>query len=143
MVISGVVALTDGSTIDLAESDTDPLLVIFAQETCDVCRAETVEFKASFDEVSAKNLRIITVLVGSILEDAADWKSASNWEDGAEVPWNVGYESSPQLFTQLCPNSGTPCSLLQLPGKGVILKHSGLLHPDEVINLIESENKQK
>lgn len=137
--ISGVVSITDGSTISLDEIDAQPLLLIFAQETCEVCREETLGFKAAFDEATSKNLRIVTVLVGSIREDAVDWKSADNWEDGVEVPWSVGFEIQPQLFAQLCPNSGTPCSLLQLPGKGVILKHSGLLHAQEVFHLIESE----
>lgn len=137
--LTGEVVTTGGGTVDLSEETLNPRLLIFAQETCEVCREETIAFKASYAEVQAKNLEIITVLVGSLKEDALAWKSADNWEDSSEVPWIVGYELQPLLFSELCPNSGTPCSLLQLPNKGVVLKRSGILHPEEVIEIIENE----
>lgn len=137
--LSGQVTSTEGLVIDLGQERNHPFLLVFAQETCEVCREETIEFKADYQRMLDKNVEIVTVLVGSLEEDALAWKSADNWDDQNEVPWSVGFELRPTLFSALCPNSGTPCSLLQLPGKGVVLKRSGLLHPEEVLQIIDNE----
>ncbi len=128
--LSGVVSLSDGRSIDLRASRGTPRLLVFAQEFCEVCLEETAAFREAYPQVEARDIELVTVLVGSPREDAVAWK------DEHQVPWDVGYDPGLRLKNRLCPNAGTPCSLLELPGRGVVLKRVGLLHPEDVFKRV-------
>lgn len=137
-LLEGKIDLIDSTQIELKDFSAGPLLLVFASETCSICREETIAFKAEFEKF--ENLKVITLIVGSIKEDAEDWSSADNWEDESAVPWSVGFEFEPHLFSKYCPNSSAPCSLLQLPKQGVVLKRIGKLEPAEVLEVLSEQN---
>jgi hypothetical protein len=55
------------------------------------------------------NADFISVVVGSIEDDAADWQASLG------VNWNVAVDPDDPLFRSYCPQLQTPCLVLRNP----------------------------
>ena len=124
-VLSGVFTLIDGTTVDL-EKQTLPVVLIFASDTCITCAEETDVLVALFKEKGSHptNVRMYTVMVGAILEDAEFWKEMF------EVTWDVGLDPGDKLFRQYCPEGKTPCTLAYTPTTKSLVKFVGESSPE-------------
>lgn len=126
--IVGVVELTDQSTIDLASITDKPLILVFAQDTCLVCLEEAEGFKKAFQDPTQEpsNVKLISVIAG------ADLQLAQEWKQDHQIPWAVGFDYDLKIFSKYCPEKQTPCTLVQLPGSGVVFQKTGLAHAEEL-----------
>ncbi|MCO5142848.1 MAG: peroxiredoxin family protein [Oligoflexia bacterium] len=106
--LTGTFQNIDGGEIDLSSTDGKSQILIFASETCAVCRHEAQNLVSHIAALGTPtNIKIYTLLVGSYLEDALDWR-----EDLA-VTWPVGVELGDTLFRKYCPEAQTPCVLIK------------------------------
>lgn len=122
----------EGGQMDLAAFSDEPLLLMFAGDTCSVCSTETAHLIASQSELSAYNLRIVTILAGS------DRLSASEWAEDHQVPWEVGFDEDLELFEKYCPAGSTPCGFVQRPDEGIVLQRSGPIEISEIQTLLSN-----
>lgn len=127
----GLVPLVGGESLDLSSVMDEKVLLIFSAEFCDACREETQAIKDRFADFS--DFRVLTVLVSTFEKDAEFWASFENWDDEQEVPWDVAFEEETDLLDEYCPNTSPPCTLLSVPGEGIIFKKSGKLELDEIL----------
>lgn len=76
--LSGSFALLDGSRIELNTLETSkPTVVYFVSDTCTVCAEETKEIVSKLGEKRLpSNVNLVSIVVGAVREDAADWKDA-------------------------------------------------------------------
>ena len=122
--VEGSLPLAGGGRVELETLRDRPLVLVFASDTCDVCLEETRAFRR--DLAGNDALRIVTALVGAVPEDALEWKRTH------DVPWNVGYDTTLDLFRAYCPGDTVPCTLVQLPQKGLVYRHVGLTTVEEI-----------
>lgn len=129
---SGATYLTGRlSTLDLDSLRDRPLVLVFASDTCDICLAEAEEFRDSL-KVAANpptKVTLVTAMVGAVSDDALVWK-----EDN-RIPWTVAIDENLDLFKQYCGGSTVPCTLVQLPGKGIVFRQIGAVHVKDLQKL--------
>ena len=103
-------------------------MLVFAQDTCEVCIKETELFISHLpDRTKApKSFNLLTILIGAQKIDADDFK------DFFEVPWTVAFEEKANLFKKYCPKDSVPCVVIHDPKKGIVLRHHGALEFDEI-----------
>lgn len=125
---SGTVTSTDRSVVDLASYKGLPLIVIFAQDTCTVCHEEVQEFIRSLADHTREpsKVKLLNILVGAAIEDAADWKDTNT------VPWTVAVDTGDSLFTRYCGGGKVPCTVVQLPKDGIVHKKVGANTSSEI-----------
>jgi hypothetical protein len=119
--VSGEVVGTDRQSLILNTFNHLPMVIVFAQDTCTTCRAETLEFR---DSLAARTrepsqIKLVTILVGATADDAVDWKETN------QVPWTVAIDGGDLLFRRYCGGGKVPCTLVQLPDKGIVLQKVG------------------
>jgi hypothetical protein len=108
--LDGKASAVDGSTVDFSKDHDVNQIVMFVSETCSVCRHETKGLVAKLNTTGAPtNVRFYSVLVGSVIDDARDWKSDLN------VSWTVAIDDGDALFRHYCPALQTPCVLIKKP----------------------------
>lgn len=122
---------TDGATADLAALRDRPLVLMLAGEFCESCLKEIGSFKAQMgsDGIPSGDARFVTLLVGADSLSAKDWKA--QWE----IPWAVGVQEDDATFEKWCPESVTPCLVVQLPDRGVVLREVGVVEPGKIVGL--------
>ena len=130
-LLEGQWVATDHSTIDLTQFRSKATILVFAQDTCSVCRKESLAIRASLaDPTAAPNrVNLFTVLVGSPLEDAEDWKGS------LKIPWKVGADAKSDLFRKFCVTPTVPCLLVQLPERGIVFVKNGEVSLSELTTL--------
>jgi cytochrome oxidase Cu insertion factor (SCO1/SenC/PrrC family) len=118
--LSFTVPSTKGTILDISDYLDKPTLIMFAQDTCETCGHETEMIVAKLNELGgSRNVNIITILVGTTLDDAL-W-----WEELFEVSWPVGFDHKAELFQNYCPERTVPCSIIVLPMKGIVYRGHG------------------
>lgn len=120
--IKGKFAVTDGSTIDLSALTDKPAVIIFSQDTCAACGQEADALTKDLGTLSAEvpsEVRVFTILVGGIIEDAIAFKSRH------QLPWSVGVDTDASLFKSYCTSVTVPCNVVFLPKRGIVLRKSG------------------
>lgn len=122
--LAGIFSLLDGRQADLANLDASkPSIVYFVSDTCTVCAAETDELVSHFGGKRApESANIVSIVVGATDRDAQDWS------DEHAVGWTVGYQTPSEnasLLRKYCPAIQTPCVLVSVPDKGVVLAKNG------------------
>jgi hypothetical protein len=129
--LQGLLVTSEGAPLDLSTlSPAMPTLLIFSGELCDSCRAETPRLRAMAGPQAPRNVRVVTVLVGSGTQVAAQWKNDFN------LPWTVAADESAETFVHYCPNFKTPCTLLFDPARGGIIFHKyGAVEPTQLMEL--------
>jgi|GEM_PF-3755920 len=109
-----------GAAIDLAADSGKIQVLMFVSETCSVCREET---EGLVSDRAARgvpvNAAFYSVLVGSIAEDAEDWRQSLG------VDWTVGLDPGDALFRSYCSGQLTPCTLLRNPAEGILTALTG------------------
>ncbi len=116
----------NGGVISLDGRLNKPTLIIFAQDTCDVCGQETEMILSHLNNVQELKINIITILIGTILDDAL-W-----WVDLFEVPWQVGLDFQGKFFKQYCSQNTVPCMLIYDPNNGLVLRHHGEISFEQI-----------
>lgn len=120
---------TKGGLLEMSSFSDQPTLIMFAQDTCETCGHETdmiVSELRSFGGYVNSDINIITILVGTILDDAL-W-----WEELFEVSWPVGLDDNGTFFQKYCPERTVPCSLIYLPSKGIVYRGHGEISVEEI-----------
>jgi hypothetical protein len=119
--LSGTFLTTDLATVDLSREGARPVVLIFSQDTCAACGQEADALRAALRHPTLvpANAGVYSILVGAVLDDAADWKSAHS------VPWTVGMDPDNVLFKRYCATLTVPCSVVYLPGRGIVLQRNG------------------
>jgi hypothetical protein len=108
--LSGVLHSLDGQTIDLGAGSARIQALMFVSETCSVCRAETKSLVADRSSRGIPtNADFYTVVVGSVPDDASDWKN------DLKANWPVAIDANDPLFRSFCPGQQTPCLILRNP----------------------------
>ena len=112
-----VVGLAD-ERIDLSTYQDMPLVVVFAYDQCEGCAVETEELLASLKNrtVAPENVRIVTIMAHVYPEDAQTWQAIH------KVPWTVALDPGDALFDKFCPSGQTPCTIIQMPGRGIVFR---------------------
>lgn len=129
-VVTGEIASSDGSALQLQNYSQQNLVVMFAQFFCEVCKKEAHDLAqslgAGFQEPS--NAKLITIVISSSPAKAAAWKETQ------KVPWTVASIPNNFLLKKYCPEGLTPCTVIQKPGKGVVFIQQGEVTPQEIKN---------
>ncbi|MEZ4750900.1 MAG: hypothetical protein R3B54_09850 [Bdellovibrionota bacterium] len=130
--LSEVLPTTDEKSIDLASFAEKPLIIIFAEETCLTCLKEAKGFiaylNAELDGTAPNSVQLLHVLVG--IEDP--W-FAQEWKRNTGIVWPVAYEPAVVLKNKLCGKGPLPCTLIQLPKRGLGEPHIGLVTAEKLI----------
>jgi hypothetical protein len=122
-----VVRSSLGTTLDLSLDRKKTTLLIFGQDTCNVCGEETERILASLQNGELPTqINIVTILIGATELDALDW------QEMFEVSWPVGYDTTGAHFKDLCPEDTVPCLIVNRPDKGIVLRHHGAMSIDEI-----------
>jgi hypothetical protein len=133
--LKGVIALTDGTRIDLAQT-AEPFVLMFATYTCLSCKGEATKLVQYFATKPGlpTNARLITVLVGGTPEQALRWRNRLG------ITWSVGVdpESRDPLFFERCTERLTPCVLIERPSSGLPVKK--LVGDEASIETLEKES---
>ena len=118
--LSGAFTAISGQTFDF-RADQDPIVLIFASDTCAICREEARELVAYFNlrGRAPSNTRFFSILVGAIREDA------EIWQQELAVNWPVGIQEGDATFRAFCPRGQTPCVITSNPRTGFIRSRSG------------------
>ena len=130
--ISGNLIATDDRTIDLSKDDGLPLVLIFSNDSCSTCAAEAEDIKKTLriPTQGPTKIHLYTLLNGAIKADAVYWKNIH------QIPWDVGYDENSTLFMKYCPDhTQIPCTLVQVPGQGVLLVHQGQTKIATIVSL--------
>lgn len=129
--LAGSFETAEGQRVSLEDDAGQSTVVVFSQDTCVVCAAEAQSLRASLrDPAQGPNrIRLYTILVGATAEDAADWKSFHR------VPWTVGTDPDAALFNRYCETKTVPCTIVQTPAAGIVLKRNGVIHREELERL--------
>ncbi|MCB0405421.1 MAG: hypothetical protein KDD51_11600 [Bdellovibrionales bacterium] len=118
--------------LDLRELRDKPVVLVFAEETCLTCLKEAKGFlshlNAQLNGEAPRSVHLVHVLVG--IDDP--W-FAEEWKRSTGIVWPVAYESGVELKNQLCGKGPLPCTLVQLPGKGLGDPHIGFVTPEELM----------
>lgn len=123
--LSGSIRTINDETINLGTVSTVPRILIFAQETCSVCAAETKKIR-NYTSQKTLNVEIYTVLVGSTREDAQDWQNFH------QPTWKLAYEPTPDLFLKYCYPAQVPCVVAETPQKGIVFNKIGAFEIFEI-----------
>lgn len=115
-----------GGEVLLGGGTSRPTVILFAQDTCDVCGKETEMILSHLDRDKELLINIVTILIGTTLDDAL-W-----WEEIFGVSWKVGLDQKGAYFKQYCPENTVPCIVIYDPIKGVVLRHHGELHFEQI-----------
>lgn len=118
--LSGAFTAISGQTLDLSGGQ-DPIVLIFASDTCAICREEAQELVAYFNARGRPptNTRFFSILVGAIREDA------EIWQQELAVSWPVGFQEGDSTFRAFCPRGQTPCVVTSNPRTGFLRSRSG------------------
>ncbi len=129
--IKGQVQATDG-VFELSEDQDQKTLILFAQDTCQVCIQETKSILSKLKDptMSPQNFRIYTILVGAEKETAIAWKKEH------QVPWPVGFDPDADLFFTFSEEFEVPYALLHDPSKGIVYEARGHFNLNEIDSLI-------
>ena len=126
--LEGSFVTSDSQTVAINEHLQKPLVLIFSQDSCLVCRAESqmlVEKFAGFGG-APWNVDLYTVLVGAILEDTQDFKQSLG------IQWGVGFQKNDLFFKSYCPTLKVPCVIVQVPTAGLVFQKTGEFQIDEL-----------
>ena len=136
--IEGVVRATDGTEIDLGNTDKETVILVFAQDTCITCSEEADEISTRIEELGGlpSNVEIVTFLVGLTGEFALD--DASDWKQNHNAQWTVVVqEGNKNLFQEYFPGSiSIPAFIIQRDGR-IFFQHIGALGIDELEKQVE------
>lgn len=131
--------LVTQKTESLEQFKDKPLVLFLATDMCITCSEEAKAFKAHVNQRNLKlsNVDVLTILVGSYYEDADYWQVGVPGDEGHKVPWKVGYQPGDNgtLIRQYCKEETTPCTVVTMPGKGVVLAKTGMVEPAEIERL--------
>ncbi len=129
--LTGEVRTSDGAMLDLATLSGGPTVLIFSQDTCAVCGREADHLREALGAAAHEpvNVRLVTILLGAILEDAQDWKALHR------VPWTVAIDPQAQVVASYCAKLTVPCNVVYLPGQGIVLSKNGEASPEELQSL--------
>ncbi len=125
----------DGQSQSLENDNGKPTVLVFAQFFCEECILESEHFRDSLADpmVAPSRINLITILVGdrqtdlnNSLADAADFKRIY------ALPWTVGADPQAELFPLYCPENLTPCTVVQIPGRGIVMRKVGLSSRSEI-----------
>lgn len=110
-LLEGKLQVVSGKSINLAEMPVQSTVLVFASDTCSVCRAEAIAMRNLFLEEGGlpTNINLFTSVIGGFEEDARDWKEA------LEISWDVTFEEGDKVFRKLCPELQTPCVVIANP----------------------------
>lgn len=119
---------SQGHWIDLQSEVTKPVIIIFSQESCLVCRKEAQVINTYFEKMGhlPTNIQIYTLLVGAYLEDT------HNFKEELGISWTVGYQESDELFRSYCPAGKVPCVIVQTPEAGFVFQKTGEFSIEEI-----------
>lgn len=121
--LTGAFTALGGARVNLAADGAKIQVLMFVSETCLVCRAETeVLVRDRASRGVPTNAAFYSVVVGSVAEDAADWR------DSLGVNWTVGVDDGDALFRTYCPELQTPCTVLRNPADATLTALTGA-HP--------------
>lgn len=118
--LKGTFSSLDGGSIDLQADSAKIQVLLFVSETCSVCREETEALVTDRNNRGIPtNAAFYSVVVGSVPQDATDWKNSLH------VNWVVGLDEGDNLFRSYCPDLLTPCAIVRNPSTGIITKFVG------------------
>lgn len=120
--LDGTFVTPDNARINLADDEGLPTVLVFSTDACLVCRHEAKAFRDSLADstVAPTKIKLYSVLVGAIPEDATDWK------DDLELPWTVGLDDAANtLYEKYCGGSQVPCTIVHVPSRGIVLSRIG------------------
>lgn len=126
--LNGTMINSAGQPVVLNERLQKPLVLIFSQDSCLVCRAETKMLSEKFTGFGGppRNIDLHTVLVGAILEDTQDFKQ------GLGIQWDVSFQTGDSFFRSLCPALKVPCVIVELPARGISFQKTGEFQVEEL-----------
>ena len=128
--LTGRLVTTDAKPIDLAAANDLPVVLIFSQDTCIICGQEAAALRDSLKkQFSPTKIHLLTVLVGANPDDASDWKQSHR------VFWDVAVDGRGELFKRYCSQLTVPCSIVQVPGKGIVFRHNGAVEFKDFLTL--------
>ena len=117
----------NGSVIDFKTLEDSTTVLIFAQDTCQICSEEAFHLS---DYVNLKGLpshfKLRHMLVSSVIEDAVDWTADH------KITWPVGVVEA-DLFRNYCPAQQVPCVIIFKPNLGITFQHTGVVSVDNLI----------
>lgn len=124
--LQGVYTDTDGNIIDLDQLGDKVTVLIFAQDTCQVCSEEATELSA-YAKINGdpKAFELRHLLVASVIDDAIDWKLSH------QITWSVG-TTNVDLFKMYCPLQQVPCLVVFKPNMGSTFQHTGKLSIEQI-----------
>ena len=56
---------------------------------------------------------------------------AQDWVEALKPVWKVGYDVDGSVFKKYCQHT-TPCTVVNLPDQGIVLRHTGLTTIEEL-----------
>ncbi len=104
-----------------------PLVMIFAQDTCETCGKETEMLVNKLSGIDQLNVNLVTILIGTALEDAR-W-----WAEMFEVSWPVALDFKGEYFKRYCPQTTVPCIVIVTPDVGVVVRHHGEMSYEQMV----------
>ena len=126
--LEGTFFTTEAQPLQLALFDKRPVIVMISAFGCQSCAEETRKLKEYFAKRLAGkipgNVDMITILLNSVVEDAKDWQNSQG------IPWLVGYQTDDQVITRYCKAMTTPCTVVRMPGQGVVFAQNGVAAPE-------------
>lgn len=119
-------------TVDLGGLTSKPLVLLFASDTCEICLAESLAIRRSLPDPTKAPTRVglFTAIVAVGSSDAFAWKKEN------KIPWPVGHDEKLELFKKWCGGGSVPCTIVQMPDRGIVLRHKGELSTAEIQKLI-------
>ncbi len=115
------------STMDLADDNGKPTILVFAQYNCSSCTAEADALAAALtDGMNPTKVNLITVMVSNTIDQARTFQAAHN------VSWPIVLDSYSTLFNKLCPINIMRCHIIHEPGRGIIFSSQDAVTPAEL-----------
>ncbi len=126
--LEGNLEIVDQPNLNLDANFNKPIVMIFSQDTCVVCRGEAKMLSTKFNELHGipKNIELVTILIGSTIEDAQDFKSELG------IQWKIGSQDGDALFRKFCPELKVPCVMAQTPSDGIVFRKLGEVGIEEL-----------
>lgn len=126
---AGLMTLEDGTRLNLQDLLDKPLLLFFVSETCLSCREET---EALIGQILTKgqitNLRIVSVMIGSLPEDIPFWKDSFS----GPLSWTVTADPDLNLYTRYFSVLRTPSVLFYHPDLEILKTWQDRTHLEDL-----------
>ena len=119
---SGVFQDLSGNNISI-QNFSRPTILIFASETCSVCRKEGRLLAETFKKeglTQPSNVDFYTIMVGNDFPEDAEFFARS-----LGIEWAMGVNTNDEIFIRLCRETVTPCIVTFHPQKQTVYKFIG------------------